>query len=97
MFPDTCLYGRFFLFSYVELVPKICPHLSVTVHACIHIFHRFRICHMTLVYAYFNRLVERNIFSLIHVSLRLSDLQIQNLGNYIKNTAFEFEPLIIFL
>jgi hypothetical protein len=31
MFPDTCLYGHFFWFWYVELVPKVCPHLSLTI------------------------------------------------------------------
>jgi hypothetical protein len=30
MFPDTCWYGYFFLFWYLELVPKICLHFSVT-------------------------------------------------------------------
>jgi hypothetical protein len=30
MFPDTWWYGHFFLVWYVELVPKICPRLSVT-------------------------------------------------------------------
>jgi hypothetical protein len=30
MFPDTCWYENFFLFRYVELVSKFCPHLSVT-------------------------------------------------------------------
>jgi hypothetical protein len=35
MFPDTCRYGYFFLFWYVELRPKFCPHLSVTFCICI--------------------------------------------------------------
>jgi hypothetical protein len=30
MFPATCGYGHFSLFCYVELVPKVYPHLSVT-------------------------------------------------------------------
>jgi hypothetical protein len=30
MFPDTCWHGHLFLFQYLELVPKICPQLSVT-------------------------------------------------------------------
>jgi hypothetical protein len=30
IFPDTYWYGYFFLFWYVELVPKVCLHLSVT-------------------------------------------------------------------
>jgi hypothetical protein len=30
MFPNTCCYGHFFLFRCVDLVPKICAHLSVT-------------------------------------------------------------------
>jgi hypothetical protein len=30
MFPGTYCYGHFFLFWYVELVSKVCLHLSVT-------------------------------------------------------------------
>jgi hypothetical protein len=29
MFQDTCWYGYSFLFWYVELIPKICPHVSL--------------------------------------------------------------------
>jgi hypothetical protein len=29
MFPDTCSRGHFFLFWYVELVPRVCLHISV--------------------------------------------------------------------
>jgi hypothetical protein len=39
MFPDTCWCGHFFLSGYMELVPKICPQLSVT--PCIDVIHNF--------------------------------------------------------
>jgi hypothetical protein len=29
MFPDTCWYGHYSLFLYMELVPEVCPRLSV--------------------------------------------------------------------
>jgi hypothetical protein len=35
MFPDTCLYERFFLFWYVELVSEVCLHFLVTPYACV--------------------------------------------------------------
>jgi hypothetical protein len=30
MFQDTCWYAEFFLFWYVELMPKVCSHVSLT-------------------------------------------------------------------
>jgi hypothetical protein len=38
MFLDTCRYGQFFLFWYVELVLAVCPHLSVTLCICFFVF-----------------------------------------------------------
>jgi hypothetical protein len=34
--PDTRWYGHFFLFCYMEFVPKDFPHLSVTLCICRH-------------------------------------------------------------
>jgi hypothetical protein len=69
---QTCCYGHFFLFSCVELMPNFVHtfqlHL-VYIHACIHTLHRSRICQMTIIYAYFISLVERNSFILIYMFL----------------------------
>jgi hypothetical protein len=51
---------------------------------------------MTVVYADVNNLVERNTFILMYVSLRLSDLGIQNLGNYIKKMLLNLDQLWFF-
>jgi hypothetical protein len=62
--------------------------------ACRDMFHRCEISQMYMLTL--TSLVERTVFILIHVSLRISDLGIQNLGSCIKNFVFEFGPIMIF-